>query len=129
MTYEELIYPLLKDLVPLPDGDGKVYPNLVPEFAKAQKITPPYIIHQLINTDNVSDLDGYTGNNLARVQFDVYAKDFDECLNLAKLLIWTLDNNITTCQFISRQSTFDKDSDWGLLYRQIVDFYIWQTDC
>lgn len=130
MTYEEQFYPILKDLVPsnpnFPDADGKVYPNVIPE---GQNVAPPYIVHQLVNADPENTLDGYTGHNHARVQVSVFDTDFDNCLALAKAVIWRINERIPTAIFIGRHTGYDDNAHNLLLHSQIVEFYINQTDC
>src|SRR4051812_37861639 len=58
----------------------------------AQTDKRPYITYQLVSHQDGNSLDGVDGLCSARVQFDVYADDPDEALQISELLAGDKDN-------------------------------------
>lgn len=121
MILHENIYNALAGLV-----ENRVYPLVVPETIINK---PPYIIYQFVNGEPTNTLDGYTGNSRVLVQIDVYHSDYDECVLLAKGVIWQIDEKIKNAVFDSSQSLFENLDGTAILYRQCLEFFMWQSDC
>lgn len=121
MQLSQTIYQTLADLV-----DSRVYPLVVPETIINK---PPYIVYQFVNGEPTNTLDGYTGNSRVLVQIDVYHSNYDDCLTLAKQVIWQIDTNIKNAVFDSSQSLFENLDSTAILYRQCLEFFMWQSDC
>ena len=71
----------------------RVYPIAINEHAS--QITP-YAIYNIITSNPLSTLDGYTGHDWVRVQIDIYHSDYDELIALTKEVISALDNHTST---------------------------------
>lgn len=121
MKLHQSIYQTLANLV-----DSRVYPLVVPETI-ANKV--PYIIYQVVNGEPTNTLDGYTGSSRVLVQIDVYHTDFDNCIKLANDVIWRLDKYLHYAIFDNRQTMLEYLEGGGILYRQCLEFFMWQSDC
>lgn len=111
MHASETIYSTLAPLF-----DERVYPIVISEH---ENIKPPYAIYNIITSNPLSTLDGYTGHDWVRVQIDIYDSDYDELIALTKQAIIALDNHTST--YLG--TTYHKD---GELYRSISEYHLWQ---
>lgn len=116
MKVSEILYSNLKSIF-----NNNVYPLVKPESKKGL----PFLIYTVLNTNTENTLDGYTGYEMAYIQIDVYAKDYDSCEDLTNLTIETLNNNIKPFHYENRRYLYEDETK---LFRQTIECHLWQSN-
>jgi hypothetical protein len=117
MTMINLLFQYLK-AGPTLAGD-RIYPVIAPDKSQS-----PYVVYQVVFSNSENVLDGSTGLVNTRIQFDVYAKSYQE----VKQLFAQLDSlmNLWSIKNVSLGSS-DGFESAVKLYRVTGDYSIWHT--
>lgn len=104
---------------------GKISPAPWPESSRPD---PPYVTYQKIGTlEALQTLDEYVGAERIRMQINVYDKmqlNAEILSHDVKRLL--CQQQLCACEYVSATTDFDADTG---LYAEILDFYIWQSQC
>lgn len=101
--------------------NSNVYPLIKPESEKGL----PYLVYTVLNANPENTLDGYTGYEMAYIQLDIYALDYDTCEDLTNNTLETLNTNLKPFHYENRRYLYENDTG---LYRQSIECYLWQSD-
>lgn len=116
MKASQIIYTNLEHLF-----NGCIYPLVRPESEKGS----PYLVYTILNTNPENVIDGYVGHEMAYLQLDIYATDYDECEDLTNTVINTLDEVVKPFHYENRRYLYEDDTK---LFRQIIECHLWQTN-
>lgn len=115
---ETVIFSALAQGSPSTDAGLRVYPN-----EAAQGAVVPYVVFSRVSTTPVNALDGHSGIDAVRMQFDCYAATKPAAKQLARQVRSLLQNS--TCKALPAGEFDDRDPETGL-FRQIVDMNCWE---
>ena len=114
MKASEIIYTNLNDLF-----NGCIYPLVRPESESVN----PFMVYRILNTNPENFIQGYSGDELAYIQLDIYAEDYDSCEDLTNTVIETLNTVIKPFHYENRQYLYEDETK---LFRQIMTCHLWQ---
>lgn len=116
MKASEIIYSNLEALF-----NGSIYPLVRPDSEKNY----PYLVYTVLNTNPEGFIDGYSGNEMAYIQLDIYSYSYDEAEDLTNIVINTLNEKVKPFFYENRQYLYEDDTK---LFRQSLECHLWQTN-
>lgn len=116
MKASEIMYSNLQSLF-----EGKVYPLVRPDSEKGS----PYLVYTVLNTNPETFIDGYSGDELAYLQIDIYSDSYDVCEAMTVRVIDLLDKKAQPFYYEGRRYLYEDDTK---LFRQSLECHLWQTN-
>lgn len=112
----DAVYNALKPLV-----NGAVWPF----FRPADQNAVPYIVFSPVNSNPLTTVEGWTGENQVRMQIEVHHETFKQADDLAKEIIPVIDALTTVTASVQDGIVNDRDVNTGL-FSSLVEFLIWE---
>lgn len=116
MKSSEKIYKTLDGLF-----NSCIYPLVRPESER----TNPFMVYRILNTNPENFVGGYSGEELAYIQIDVYTEDYDSCEAFTTRTIDILNEQAKPFFYEGRKYLYEDDTK---LFRQSIECYLFQNN-